>query len=247
MVAIFTVIAARPQNRCGKSFERLGIKPGGIDEAVAEPPPPANKAKTERTELDEVIPVTNPPADTGVSAESTLLDSAGASTEPSLFDEVPQREPSRLSRSAIALLADYVAYSGSNGPDPRTVSIGVVADSLCLIIEVEGPMIAKRAYDIYLRGCGIRRLGGELRSTMNKALAAAIRQERVISENEPGKSGLILSTVRGKDVPAVHLRRRGPRAFEGNPPGELRAVAKYLCEAGHMKRGSDEHHFGPFY
>jgi hypothetical protein len=32
----------------------------------------------------------------------------------------------------------------------------MVADSLCRIIEVEGPMVAKRAYDIYLRGCGIR-------------------------------------------------------------------------------------------
>ena len=33
-----------------------------------------------------------------------------------------------------------------------------------MIIETQGPMIAKRAYDIYLRGCGIRRLGGELKS-----------------------------------------------------------------------------------
>ena len=31
-------------------------------------------------------------------------------------------------------------------------------------------MLAKRAYDIYLRGCGIRRMGGELKRTMNRAL-----------------------------------------------------------------------------
>jgi len=29
--------------------------------------------------------------------------------------------------------------------------LDVVADSLCRIIEVEGPMLAKRAYDIYLK------------------------------------------------------------------------------------------------
>ena len=102
-------------------------------------------------------------------------------------------------------------------------------------------MIAKRAYDIYLRGCGIKRLGGELRSTMDKALAAAIRSERVVSENEPGKSGLILSTVRSKGIAPVNLRRRGPRAFEEIPPGEFRAVAKHLCETGQMQCGSDEH------
>ena len=103
-------------------------------------------------------------------------------------------------------------------------------------------MIAKRAYDIYLRGCGIKRLGGELRSTMNKALAVAVRQERVVLENEPGKTGLILrSTVRIKGQPRVNVRHRGPRTFEEIPPAELRAVAKHLCESGKMTRGSDEH------
>ena len=84
-------------------------------------------------------------------------------------------------------------------------------------------------------------LGGELRSTMNKALAVAVRQERVVLENEPGKTGLILSTARSKGKPRVNVRRRGPRTFEEIPPGELRAVAKHLCESGKMTRGSDEH------
>ncbi len=102
-------------------------------------------------------------------------------------------------------------------------------------------MIAKRAYDVYLRGCGIKRLGGELKSTMNKALANAIRQGRVLSENEPGKSGFILSTVRSKESPSVKLRYRGPRTFEEIPPGELRAIGQHLSEACHMRFGSDEH------
>jgi hypothetical protein len=84
-------------------------------------------------------------------------------------------------------------------------------------------------------------LGGELRSTMNKALAVAVRQERVVLENEPGKTGLILSTARSKGKPRVNVRRRGPRTFEEIPPGELRAVAKHLCESDKMTRGSDEH------
>jgi hypothetical protein len=116
-----------------------------------------------------------------------------------------------------------------------------VADGLCRIIQIEGPITAKRAYDIYLRGCGIKRLGPELKSTMNKALSNAIRQGNVISENEPGVSGLLFSTVRIKETPKVRLRCRGPRTFEEIPPAELRAAGKHLAEALHLKSGSDEH------
>ena len=38
-------------------LDRLGIKPGGIDEAAAEPPSPADRQDIERMEADEVIPV----------------------------------------------------------------------------------------------------------------------------------------------------------------------------------------------
>ena len=127
------------------------------------------------------------------------------------------------------------------GEDPRTVSAGTVAEGLCRIIEVEGPMLAKRAYDIYLQGCGIKRMGHELRSTMNKALANAIRQGRVLSEDERGKRGLLYSVVRVKGSPPIKLRSRGPRTFEEIPPSELQTVATYLAERRNLKSGSDEH------
>jgi hypothetical protein len=192
-------------------------------------------------ELEEAISVSASPGGAGTDSDPSDADSElEVLTQGGANGDGRPVTPSGAT-SADALLADYVAYNGPPGPDPRTVSIGVVADSLCLIIEAEGPMIAKRAYDIYLRGCGIRRLGGELKSTMNKALANAIRQGRVVSENEPGKSGLILSTVRNKGIPPVKLRCRGPRTLDEIPPGELRAAGKHLSEARHMRYGSDEH------
>src|SRR4029434_7162764 len=116
------------------------------------------------------------------------------------------------------LLEDYVSFIGQAGPDPRTVNLNAVADGLCRIIELEGPMIARRAYDIYLRGCGIRRLGPDLKSTMNKALHSLVHRGLVISENEPRKRGLVLSTVRSKASPTVRLRSRGTRTFDEIPP-----------------------------
>jgi very-short-patch-repair endonuclease len=222
-------------------LDRLGIKPGGIDEAAAEPPPPADIQNIERADVDIVVPVSASSADVDADSDTTDADPEPAIVKQGEFDVVVRRVSSGAGQSTGGLLSDYVAYSGPNGADPRTVSLGEVADGLCLIIDAEGPIIAKRAYDVYLRGCGIKRLGGELKSTMNKALANIIRQERVVSENEPGSTGLIFSTVRSKGSPPVKLRSRGPRTFEEIPPGELRAVGKHLSETRDMRCGSDVH------
>ncbi len=222
-------------------LDRLGIKPGGIDEFAAEPPPPADSQSIERKEVDEVVNIDPIPADISDDANSTDRDLRPADTVRDQNDGDGAREPVNMVRTANSLLADYVAYDGPASPNPRTVNVGVVADGLCRIIEVEGPMLAKRAYDIYLRGCGIKRLGGELKSAMNKALASAIRQGRVISENEPGETGLIFSTVRTKGSPPIKVRHRGPRTFDEIPPGELRRVGRYILEHRQFEAGTDEH------
>jgi very-short-patch-repair endonuclease len=221
-------------------LDRLGIKPGGIDEAAAEPPPPANSQRIDRKEVDEVMHGDPLPADISGDAPSTdrthLPD-----TVDDLFGGDETRSPEIAPHAHNLPFAVYAAYDGPAGEDPRTVSAGTVAEDLCRIIEVEGPMLAKRAYDIYLQGCGIKRMGHELRSTMNKALANAIRQGRVLSEDERGKRGLLYSVVRVRESPPIKLRSRGPRTFEEIPPSELQTVATYLAERRNLKPGSDEH------
>jgi very-short-patch-repair endonuclease len=221
-----------------RELHRLGIRPGGIDDAAEEPPLPAGDGPD--VETDAFIPVGHSAAYAGMHAGSS-----GSGAEP---DGVKMRKSNRDGRDVRFresrlrdALADYIAFSGPAGPDPRTATLSEVADGLCQIIDIEGPMIAKRAYDIYLRGCGIRRLGGEMQGTMNSALASAIRQGQVLSNNVTSKGGLIRSTVRSKGAPAVKPRRRGPRAFEEIPPGELRAVARHVSETLGLKSCSDEH------
>src|SRR5262249_11419220 len=153
------------------------------------------------------------------------VDSSGSDSPPDHAETVAANDDGdgEIGEAGV-FLSDYVVYSGATGPDPRTGSIGEVADALCQIIGAEGTIIATRAYTIYLRGCGIKRLAGGLKDTMNKALASAVGQGRVISENVTSRTGLLLSTVRTKGTPAVRPRRRGPRTFEEIPPSELRAV-----------------------
>jgi hypothetical protein len=137
--------------------------------------------------------------------------------------------------------SEYSEYSGSPGNDPRSVNLIVVSEGIVRIVEVEGPVVAKRAYDIYLRGCGIQRMGHELRSAMNKALAHAIRQGRLVSKNEANDRGLLFSVVRMSGSPPIRLRRRGPRSLEEIPPSELQVVAMYLAERHGFSSGSDQH------
>jgi len=158
-----------------------------------------------------------------------------------LLDRGPVLIPSVRSRDANLPLSHYAEYAGPAGNDPRNVSADVVSEGIVRIIEVEGPVLAKRVYDIYLRGCGIKRMGHELKRTMNKALAHAIRQGRVVSEDEAAKSGLLFSVVRAKGSPPIRLRSRGPRSFEEIPPSELQVLARYLLEGHGFASGSEEH------
>jgi hypothetical protein len=145
------------------------------------------------------------------------------------------------SRDADLRFSDYVAYSGFPGHDPRTASTSRVSEGIVRIVEVEGPMVAKRAYDIYLKGCGVKRMGRELESTMNEALTRAIRLQVLVSENEASNGGLLSSIVRIAGSPPIKLRTRGPRSFEEIPPSELQVVARYLLERDGVPSGSDEH------
>ena len=159
-----------------------------------------------------------------------------------ILDQVPKSSASVGSRSYCGLISrDYSEYAGAPGSDPRTVSKSLVSEGIVRIIEVEGPVVVKRVYDIYLRGCGIRRMGHELKSIMNKALAHAIREGLIISEDEREKGGLLFSVVRVKGSPPIKLRTRGPRTFDEIPPSELNAVARYLAECHGLSFGSEEH------
>jgi very-short-patch-repair endonuclease len=137
--------------------------------------------------------------------------------------------------------SEYLEYSGSPGNDPRDVNTIVLFEGLARIVEVEGPIVAKRAYDIYLRGCGIRRMGHELRSAMDKALAHGIRQGHLLSQDEAIESDSLFSVIRMNGSPLIRLRRRGPRSFEEIPPSELKVVAIYLAQQNGFLSGSDEH------
>src|SRR5690606_21801938 len=118
-------------------------------------------------------------------------------------------------------IADYAEYSGPPCIDPHADSPSEVKEGLTRIIEVDGPVVAKRACDVYLRSCGIKRMGRELRKMMERALAQLVRRQVVVSEDELGTGDLLDSVVRIAGTPPVRLRRMGPRSLDEIPPSEV--------------------------
>lgn len=159
----------------------------------------------------------------------------------SLDKESPQ--PRSIGKNG---LRPYTKFDGPPFLDPRRAETSQVAEGLCQIIQVEGPMLAKRAYDIYLRGCGIKRMGKSLKHQMNKALQHAISHDRVLMADEWGEwgvGGFVRSIVRSPDSQQVVARERGPRGFDQIPPSELQLVAG-LVRIGReyeLEPGSEEH------
>ena len=135
----------------------------------------------------------------------------------------------------------YPIFDDPLESDPRSDTFIKISKDLCKIIDVEGPMLAKRAYDVYLRGCGIKRLGGDLKKTLNKALQHAINQDRVEKEDEMEKGGLLYTFVRKTSSAPVLVRARGPRELAEIPPSEILVVAKRLVKKHQLELGSEEH------
>ena len=197
-------------------------------------PPKESERDANHPEAEE--PTSKQPPKDVVESPQPYVDS-GYPTGPD--KESPQ--PQLIGKNGFLL--PYPKFDGPPFLDPRRVHTSLVADGLCQVIQVEGPMLAKRAYDIYLRGCEIRRMGKSLKHQMNKSLQHAISHDRVLVEDEWGVGGFIHSTVRPPDSQPVVARERGPRKFDQIPPSELQLVAGLvrIGREDELERGSEEH------
>jgi hypothetical protein len=124
--------------------------------------------------------------------------------------------------------APYSMYSCGGLTDPRQAKAEEITSNLLEIINIEGPMLAKRAYDIYLKNCGIKRMGKELKKIMNKSLQTLVKRGDVMVQDEMNVGGLVYTYIRAKDSQPIVLRERGPRTFNEIPPSEILIVINYI-------------------
>lgn len=251
-------------------LERLGIHSGGIETTASKPPKPAVFDSLHENGLLEKIEGNEPIfQNTGKTKPSALRNHGNqpgtcdiqADSMKNLHLSNDNDTKARMSKYAAPSQqnlfnfpieqviddkgrATYLSFVGEVKYDPRSPSVTKVnvAADLFNIIKAEAPILAKRAYDVYLRNCGIQRMGGELRKILDKALQHLLTCGRIISEDEYGKGELMYTIVRPKGHTAVFVRCRGPRSFSEIPPSEILTVAnRMLASENVLTCGSDEH------
>lgn len=194
-----------------KTLEDRGIRPGW--ERETRPPPagpvPAAKISVEEEEEDAELSARQPDEDAGELPDYESED-APDNAVTSLFPSVEE-----VSRK------DYSSWPSRPLPDPHTASLSEVTEGLIEIVEVEGPIVCRRAYALYNKAVGGSRLGRQTVKIMNRAVYRAIRLGR-ITQTGGGAVGNQILQLTGR--PAVVPRNRGPRGLEEIPPTEIAAV-----------------------
>lgn len=147
---------------------------------------------------------------------------------PQILPPVKQSRSAQITRKLDLDVTVYREFDEPLSGDPREANPDWIFRGLVKIIEVEGPIIAKRACDIYLRSVGIRRMGHEIKAIMELALLAAIRAGQVESLDEISSKDLMSHTMRLAGSAPLVIRTRGDRNFEEITPSEVQFIARYI-------------------
>jgi dethiobiotin synthetase len=132
---------------------------------------------------------------------------------------------------AAVTLDPYDAWQPHQVGDPRNTPRPKIMQTMLEIIEAEGPMTASRAYSLYNRAAGGRKLTSVARAPLSSAIYWLAREEKITLTREadiPWQGG---DMVRLPDQPPVRARELGPRSLDEVPLDEIAELVKLLRAA----------------
>ncbi len=196
---------------------------------TAWPDPPSRVLLDERRLLEAVlpVPVVTRPGERGWDAAAWL-----DTTPPRPRAEVvASTDGAPASRGEIAL-DPYRAWDPQPAGDPRETPRPRIMAAIQAIVEAEGPMRASRAYALYNRAAGGKKLTTIARAPLSSAAYWLAREEKLVltaSDAIPWQEDDLLRTP---DTPAVHVRELGPRTLEEVPLDEIAELMRRLSGTG---------------
>jgi hypothetical protein len=185
--------------------------PGGADQRAV---------LREHAGAADVVELPDPQAPSGAVATWPLLEWAAA--EPA---------PAGGAAGEIAL-APYSAWDPRPVPDPRAAGRGAIDPVLAEIVAAEGPVLASRAYGLYNKAAGGKKLTTIARAPLSGAayrLRMAGRIEIVRADETPGQGDEVLRIA---GSPRVRVRELGPRPLDEVPLEEIAELMERLTTAG---------------
>jgi hypothetical protein len=115
--------------------------------------------------------------------------------------------------------------------DPRQTPRAEIMKAILEIVAAEGPMRATRAYALYNRASGGRKLTSVARAPLSSAVYWLAQERRVVLTRKDDIPWQDDDLVRLPDTPPVRVRELGPRTLEEVPLGEIAELAKRLSAA----------------
>jgi hypothetical protein len=123
-------------------------------------------------------------------------------------------------------LDPYTAWVSRPVPDPRSAGRETIGPALLEIVDAEGPILAERAYRLYVRASGGKALTTIARAPLS---GAAFRLRQAGAVEFEGEDEVVLRLA---GTPPVRVRDLGPRTLDEVPAGELAELMGRLARAG---------------
>jgi hypothetical protein len=131
-------------------------------------------------------------------------------------------------RAAAVELEPYRTWEPRPVPDPRTAGRDVLMPALMEIVEVEGPVLAGRAFGLYTRASGGKKLTGAAKAPLTGSAWRLKIQGRLEIGREDATTIEADDVLRATDAPAVRVRELGPRTLEEVPLDEVAELMRRL-------------------
>ena len=154
-----------------------------------------------------------------------------APQEPGATATSPAAPAVPANRAEPVVLDAYDAWQPHQVGDPRSTPRPQIMQTMLEIIEAEGPMTASRAYALYNRAAGGRKLTSVARAPLSSAIYWLAREEKVALTREADVPWQGDDLVRLPDQPAVRVRELGPRSLDEVPLDEIAELVKLLRAA----------------
>jgi hypothetical protein len=122
-------------------------------------------------------------------------------------------------------LEPYTAWAARPVPDPRTAGREAIGPVLLEIVSAEGPILAERAYRLYVKASGGKALTSIARAPLSGA-TFRLRQAGAIDFEEGSE------VLRPAGTPEVRVRELGPRALDEVPLREVAELMRRLRAVG---------------
>jgi hypothetical protein len=132
---------------------------------------------------------------------------------------------------APVALDPYGAWAEHPVGDPRGTSRAQIMGTILAIVAAEGPMRASRAYSLYNRASGGRKLTSVARAPLSSAVYWLAQEHRLILTRKDEIPWQDDDLIRLPDTPPVRVRELGPRELIEVPLDEIAELAARLRAA----------------